>query len=289
MMGLGTSYGMSLESEKFQIVASIVLFNHSHAQLEDTLSSLLRETCVEKIVLVDNGGSPWAAELNDPRICYIATEQNKGFGYGHNLAMEQYLEKSDYFLICNPDVSFAQGELERLYHFARDGRHQFVSPRIYYDDGRLQYSCRLLPKPANLFLRRFFPRLGAKLDVTYEVQYADYNQSFSVPSVSGCFMLMDSILMKKLGGFDERYFMYLEDVDLCRRALPLTDILFYPGATIIHSFGKGSYKNVNLFCYHVRSAILYFNKWGWFFDKQRALTNQRCLKNIPMNPSVKER
>lgn len=280
---------MSLKSEKYQIVASIVLYNHSYAQLEDTLSSLLHEACVEQIVLVDNGNSAWVALLENPRISYIVADQNKGFGYGHNLAMTHFLERCDYFLICNPDVSFAQGELERLYNFARDGRHQFVSPRIYYTDGRLQYSCRLLPTPTNLFLRRFFPRWGAKLDITYEIQSADFSETFSVPSVSGCFMLMDSDLLKKLGGFDERYFMYLEDVDLCRRALPFTDILFYSGATIIHVFSKGSYKSLNLFIYHIKSAISYFNKWGWFCDRERVVANQKCLKAIPMTSPVEKR
>ncbi|HGM5488623.1 TPA: glycosyltransferase family 2 protein [Serratia fonticola] len=280
---------MSLESEKYQVVVSIVLYNHSYAQLEETLSSLLRETCVEKIVLVDNGGSIWAASLNNPRITYIASRQNKGFGYGHNLAMQHFLDKCDYYLICNPDISFDQGELESLYHFARDGGHQFVSPRIYYKDGRVQYSCRLLPTPANLFLRRFFPRWGAKLDITYELQNADFSQSFSVPSVSGCFMLLQADLLKRLGGFDERYFMYLEDVDLCRRALSLSKIIFYPGATITHVFGKGSYKSLNLFSYHIKSAVSYFNKWGWFCDRERVIANQKCLKTIPMTSPAEKR
>lgn len=280
---------MHLESDRYQVVASIVLFNHSSSQLEDTLKSLLSEDCVEKIVLVDNGGASWAASLDNPRISYIRSEQNNGFGHGHNLAMARFLDKCDYFLICNPDISFVQGALERLYHFARDGKHQFVSPRIYYSDGRLQYSCRLLPTPANLFLRRFFPSWAAKLDVTYEIQRADYTQSFSVPTVSGCFMLMSSNLLKTLGGFDERYFMYLEDVDLCRRALPLTEILFYPGSTITHVFGKGSYKNLNLFTYHIKSTISYFNKWGWFCDRERSITNQKCLKTIPMTSAAEKR
>ncbi|OMQ23054.1 glycosyl transferase [Serratia oryzae] len=280
---------MSLESKQYQIVASIVLFNHSYAQLEDTLSSLLSEPCVEKIVLVDNGGAEWAATLNNPRISYLSLGQNKGFGCGHNFAMKHYLDKCSYFLICNPDISFAKGELERLYHFARDGKHKFVSPRIHYSDGRFQYSCRLLPTPANLFLRRFAPRWGAKLDVIYELHHADYTQSFSIPSVSGCFMLMDSQLLKQLNGFDERYFMYSEDIDLCRRALPLTEILFYPDATITHAFSKGSYKSLNLLIYHIKSVISYFNKWGWFFDRERVLANQKCLKTIPMTSPTEKR
>ncbi|CAI0955687.1 dTDP-Rha:alpha-D-GlcNAc-pyrophosphate polyprenol, alpha-3-L-rhamnosyltransferase [Serratia proteamaculans] len=273
---------MSVEQERFQIVASIVLFNHSYEQVEDTLTSLLNEKCVGKIVLINNGGSDWAASLGNERISYIHSAVNGGFGHGHNLSMKRYLDSCDYFLICNPDISFDVGALAQLHHFACEGGHQFVSPHIRYSDGRFQYSCRLLPTPANLFLRRFLPKWGARIDVDYELQNADYDKIFAVPSVSGCFMLLKSELLSQLGGFDERYFMYLEDVDLCRRALPHTDIIYFSGSTITHVFGKGSYESLVLLGHHVRSAVAYFNKWGWFCDRQRRHYNQHCLKSIPM-------
>lgn len=273
---------MAVVKEKYQIVASIVLFNHSYTQVAATLTSLLAERSVDKIVLVNNGGADWAGSLSNDRICYINSGCNGGFGHGHNLAMKEYLAQCDYFLICNPDISFEAGALGRLYQFASEGGHQFVSPRIQYGDGRFQYSCRLLPTPANLLLRRFLPRLGAKMDVSYELQMADYQSTFSVPTVSGCFMLIASPLLRALEGFDERYFMYMEDVDLCRRALPHTEIVYFSGATITHFFGKGSYESVSLLGHHIRSAMSYFNKWGWFFDRNRTVINQRCLKSIPM-------
>ncbi|HBK4793432.1 TPA: glycosyltransferase [Serratia marcescens] len=278
---------MAVDQEKsqFQIVASIVLYNHSYEQVVGTLTSLLAERCVEKIVLVNNGGADWADALENDRISYISAEGNGGFGHGHNLAMSRYLDSCEYFLICNPDISFEMGALASLYRFASEGKHQFVSPRIHYSDGRFQYSCRLLPTPANLLLRRFLPKWGAKMDIDYELQHADYEKNFAVPSVSGCFMLMKSELLARLEGFDERYFMYLEDVDLCRRALELTDIMYYSGTTITHVFGKGSYKSLTLLGYHMRSAILYFNKWGWFFDRERCRYNQRYLNSIPMASS----
>ncbi|MCP1104978.1 glycosyltransferase [Serratia nevei] len=277
---------MAVVKEKYQIVASIVLFNHSYAQVAATLTSLLAEHCVDKIVLVDNGGAGWAASLCNDRICYINSGYNGGFGHGHNLAMKECLDQCDYFLICNPDISFETGSLARLHQFACEGGHQFVSPRIHYSDGRFQHSCRLLPAPANLLLRRFFPRLGAKMDVSYELHMADYKQTFSVPTVSGCFMLIASPLLKKLGGFDESYFMYMEDIDLCRRALSHTEIVYFSGATITHVFGKGSYENAALLRHHIRSAMTYFNKWGWFFDRRRTVINRGCLKNIPMTSPV---
>ncbi|MGK5922051.1 glycosyltransferase family 2 protein, partial [Klebsiella pneumoniae] len=88
-------------------------------------------------------------------------------------------------------------------------------------------------------------------------------------------------ITQKLNGFDERYFMYLEDVDLCRRALQLTKIYYCPETTIVHVFNKGSYKSKLLLWYHIRSAITYFNKWGWFFDKKRYAYNESALRNIP--------
>ncbi|CAI0798086.1 dTDP-Rha:alpha-D-GlcNAc-pyrophosphate polyprenol, alpha-3-L-rhamnosyltransferase [Serratia grimesii] len=273
---------MAVEQEKFQIVASIVLFNHSYEQVEETLTSLLNEQCVGKIVLVNNGGADWAASLGNDRIGYIHSTINGGFGHAHNLCMSSYLDRCDYFLICNPDISFEAGALARLYNFAHKEGHQFVSPRIRYSDGRFQHSCRLLPTPANLFLRRFLPKWGSKMDVAYELHQADYEQTFAVPSVSGCFMLLKSTLLGQLGGFDERYFMYMEDVDLCRRALKLTDIVYFSGTTITHVFGKGSYKSLTLLGYHMHSAILYFNKWGWIFDRERCHYNQKYLKTIPI-------
>ncbi|MEB7584256.1 glycosyltransferase [Serratia rubidaea] len=273
---------MAVEQKKFKIVASIVLYHHSYAQVENTLISLLNEQSVDRIILVDNGGSEWVSSLDNDRIDYISCGENTGFGHGHNLAMAQYLTDCHYFLICNPDISFSPTSLEGLYRFAYEGQHQFVAPRIHYTCGRFQYSCRLLPTPANLLLRRFVPKLGAKMDINYELQRADYTQTFAVPSVSGCFMLIKSELLETLKGFDERYFMYLEDVDLCRRASQLTDIYYFSGATVTHVFGKGSYKNLTMLRYHVRSAISYFNKWGWLFDKDRRHYNQRYLKSIPM-------
>ncbi|EMF03850.1 glycosyltransferase [Serratia marcescens] len=273
---------MAVVKEKYQIVASIVLFNHSYAQVAATLTSLLAECCVDKIVLVDNGGAGWAASLCNDRICYINSGCNGGFGRGHNLAMREYLDQCDYFLICNPDISFEAGSLVCLHQFAYEGGHQFVSPRIHYSDGRFQYSCRLLPTPANLLLRRFLPRLSAQMDMSYELHMADYKKVFSVPTVSGCFMLIASPLLKRLGGFDERYFMYMEDIDLCRRALSHTEIVYFSGATITHVFGKGSYENVALLGHHIRSAFTYFNKWGWFFDRDRKKINMLCLRSIPM-------
>ncbi|HEE3897029.1 TPA: glycosyltransferase family 2 protein [Klebsiella pneumoniae] len=272
---------MTYKAMKPKVIASIVLFNHSYDDIKDTLLSLCHEESVEKIIFVDNGGCQWAASLNEPKVSYIKSPRNCGFGAGHNLAIKASSDFDGYFLICNPDISFDKQSLDKLVSFAWINEYNFVSPQIIYKNGERQYSCRLLPTPSNLFLRRFLPTTAIKYDATYELKDAEYDKVFSPPSVSGCFMLLTNVLLQKLNGFDERYFMYLEDVDLCRRALQLTKIYYCRETTIVHVFNKGSYKSKLLLWYHIRSAITYFNKWGWFFDKKRYAYNESALRNIP--------
>ena len=85
-------------------------------------------------------------------------------------------------------------------------------------------------------------------------------------------------MLKEIGGFDKRYFMYMEDYDLCRRIGQKYRTVFYPKAEIIHEHGKASYRSRKMMLLHVSSAIKYFNKWGWFFDKERKEKNRECIK-----------
>lgn len=101
-----------------------------------------------------------------------------------------------------------------------------------------------------------------------------------VPYLSGCFMFIRTKVLEKVGLFDERFFMYLEDTDLSRRIHKISKTIYYPYVHIYHEYGKGSYKNLKLLKYHIDSAIKYFNKWGWFFDKERDFINKTTLKKL---------
>ena len=72
--------------------------------------------------------------------------------------------------------------------------------------------------------------------------------------------------------------MYMEDYDLCRRIGQKYKVIFYPEVEIIHKHGKASYKTRKMMMAHINSAIKYFNKWGWFFDKERKIRNKKCIK-----------
>ena len=86
--------------------------------------------------------------------------------------------------------------------------------------------------------------------------------------------------LKDVGLFDERYFMYPEDLDLTRRINENYKTMFYPKAKVVHNHAKESYKSFKMLKIHTINMIKYFNKWGWFYDNKRTKTNKRILKQL---------
>ncbi len=165
-----------------------------------------------------------------------------------------------------------------------------VMPKVLYPDGSNQYLCRLLPSPVDLILRRFFPFLNGilkKRNELYELRFFDYNRIIEIPWLSGCFMFVRVEVFKRVGFFDEMYFIYLEDVDISRRISSFYKTVYFPYSVVYHEHGKGSYKYSKLFYHHISSAIKYFNKWGWINDRERKETNERALENIKKAEHIK--
>jgi GT2 family glycosyltransferase len=265
----------------FDISASIVLFKNAPEVLTPAIDSFLNTNLRIKLYLVDN--SPTDALRNistDPRIEYIFTGSNLGFGKAHNIAMKRALEESSYHLVLNPDIYFEGGVLESLYAYmeAHPDTGQMM-PKILYPDKTVQHLCKLLPSPVDLFLRRFFPWFpGAEArNRQYELTDSGYDKIMNIPYLSGCFMFLRTSVLKEIGLFDERIFMYIEDTDLTRRIHLRYKTLFYPEAVVYHHYSKGSYKSFKLMMYNVHGASVYFMKWGWFFDRQRREINKKVI------------
>ncbi|MDU6157355.1 glycosyltransferase [Acinetobacter pittii] len=261
-------------------IASIVLYKHSYAELKATLDSLFATPSIEKVILVDNHSSNWAATFQHPKVVYEKSEGNFGFGYGHNVAIRKYAPKSDYFLICNPDIYFDAEQFAQLLDFAQSRPEGLFLPKIVYDTGEDQHGARLIPTPLNLFARRFSPSFAKKLDQQYLLKDYSLNQPYFVPYLSGCFMLFDAAKLLAINGFDERFFMYMEDVDISRRCAEQFGAMYYPLAQVVHVHEQASYKNKQLLKAHLKSAIQYFNKWGWIYDMGRSRLNAKCLNQF---------
>ena len=262
---------------------SIVLFNSDITQITNLIKILQANRSFNKIYLVDN--SPSRNNLfNVSNENYIYTGKNIGYGAGHNIAIKKTIDEGvKYHLVLNPDVYFDESTICKIVKFIDSNENiGLLMPKIVYPDGKIQHLCKLLAAPLDLFGRRFIPfkKFVAKRNYKYELLFTGYDKTMQVPSLSGCFMFMRTEVLKNVGGFDERFFMYCEDVDLSRRIGQIAKTVFYPEVEVIHNYEKGSYKNLKLLKYHILSAIKYFNKWGWIFDNERKKINKRTLFNL---------
>lgn len=267
------------------ITGSIVLFHNSKDDLIKVINSFLGSDQNVMLFLIDNSSNNELSFLSkDRRVHYIFNNDNLGFGKAHNIAFEEaYRLNSSYHVLLNPDVFFDSKILRTLLDKSqKDQSIGLLSPKIIYPNGDTQYLCKLIPNPIDLIIRRFTPieSIKNRLENKYELRFFNYNEEADIPILSGCFMFIKTEVLKQIEGFDERYFMYLEDVDLCRRVGKISKVVFYPEVEVVHNYEKGSYKNKRLLLYHIKSAIKYFNKWGWFFDSKRKEINTRTMKKL---------
>ncbi len=263
------------------ITASIVTFHNSPELINRAIESFLNTNLPVKIYICDNSATDALKNqlLKDERLEYRFNNANLGFGKAHNLILDEVKNLSTYHVILNPDVEYANKNLlNKLVNFAQDDENiGAIMPKVVYPDGSTQLLAKLLPSPVDLIARRFLPFLANK---NFDLAYTQYKFTMDVPFISGCFMFVKTAVIKEVGGFDDRFFMYCEDIDLSRRIGEKYRTVFYPEVHIVHHYAKGSYKNKNLLKIHIQSAFRYFNKWGWFFDAQRKTTNKRALELI---------
>jgi GT2 family glycosyltransferase len=185
--------------------------------------------------------------------------------------------------VLNPDIHFASDILAILLGFMEQQRDiGMLAPRVHYPDGRLQPLCKLLPVPLDLAIRRFCPGFHRRSgrQARYELHASGYDKVMEVPALSGCFLLIRVETLLRTGLFDERFFLYFEDVDLSRRVGSVARTVFFPSVSIVHDYAKGSYRDWRLFWHHLVSAVRYFNKWGWLRDSERDRVNARALRAL---------
>lgn len=269
------------------ISVSIVLYNHSFEDIANLIQTLCRDRNIETIYLIDNSSSKILTNIPEnvnSKIEYVFGQGNIGFGAGHNIGIQRSIVKGvNYHLIVNPDIIMEDGTLSELLAFMED-HHEIglVMPNIKYPDGQTQHLCKLLATPIDLIGRRFIPfkKWNEERNIRYELRFTNYDRIMQIPSLSGCFMLVRTTILERVNGFDERFFLYCEDFDLCRRIGKVSQTVFNPEVSVTHNYEKGSYKSKRLLFLHIISAIKYFNKWGWFFDRDRRIINEQTLNNL---------
>lgn len=273
--------------ENIEILSvSIVTYLNSYTQLKKAIDSFIHSKFLKKLYIVDNSPNILLKELEQiPKVEYIKTSDNIGFGAAHNIALKSTIEEGiKYHIVLNPDVFFDQSIIDKLTHYMEENPMiGNIMPNILYPNHSIQYLCKLLPTPYDWIGRRFNPikKMVNRRNELFELRFTKYNQIMEVPYLSGCFMYLRTESLKHIGLFDENIFMYGEETDLCRRLIAGGyKTVFYPEVSITHEFQKGSHKSWRLTCIGIKSAIYYFNKWGWFFDKERTRINKETLRKL---------
>ena len=137
-------------------------------------------------------------------------------------------------------------------------------------DGSIQYLVRQKLDVFDYMLRfvpiQFIKNIFDKRLAYYECRDLPEDRTSHIKMGSGCFMVIDVDKYRQIQGFDERFFMYFEDNDLCLRfGQKGYKILYTPFETVTHLYEKGAHKNIKLFRIFMQSMFRFFNKWGWRF------------------------
>lgn len=254
---------------------AIVTFNSGHI-IQEALTSIIQHLPANisaSIILIDNHSKDktkkilrdYATSYNN--ISLINNPSNIGFARAHNIAI--YYADSRYHVICNPDIILENDVFTPLIRFMdKNTDIGIVCPRYQFRNGELQPLNRRYPSILDFILRRFLPQklqslFQERLD-SYVMLDIGYDCSYDVPFVSGAFMFCRTEILKKIKGFDERYFLYLEDADLSRKVQQHGyRTVYYPHAVLTHGYERLAHKNWHASLVFIHSAIKYFNKWGY--------------------------
>ena len=224
----------------------IISYNTRDLTLACLASVYAQTDCVTfEVIVVDNASTDGSAEAiaeKYPQVRLIRRTDNLGFAGGNNLAARE--ARGEFLLLLNPDTVVLERAIEKVVAFARGRRDAgIVGGRTFFPDGSLNYtSCHGRPTPWSLLcmgtgistiLR------GSRLFDPESLGGWERDSVREVDAVTGCFLLIRRPLWQELGGFDEQFFMYGEETDLCLRAWKAGHrSLICPDATLIHYGGK---------------------------------------------------
>lgn len=272
---------------------SVVLFRPDPAELADFLGSLAVAAAqltaaagvTTRLWLIDNGfpvgggpGDPPACDADAVRarlgdaiadVRALRGHGNVGYGVGHNLALTDDGDPADYHLIANSDLLLDPDALTLAAAYL--DAHPTVgllTPRVVNRAGAQEFTCKRAPAALDLLLRGFAPagvkRLFHARLARYEMRDVTLDQPrHDIELATGAFMFFRGATLRRLGGFDPRFFLYFEDFDLSKRAAALGQVAYVPAVRVTHFGGHAGRKGWRHRRMFIASMIQYFNKHGW--------------------------
>lgn len=260
---------------------SVIIVNYNHKYFPKLAVEALEKSKGDfdmEIIVVDNASSdPESTDFlkkahEDKRLKLIALSKNVGFGKGNNVGAD--MAEGDFIFIHNPDVQVEENSIQQMIQYL--GKHEdigILGPQLVYSSGKVQESCRRHMSFFDLVLNRtFLGRLPVfrKRVQQYLMDDFDHSKIQDVDLLTGAAMMIPRSVWDEVGGFDERYFLFMEDFDLCREVKKHGyRVVYYPEAKLEHyqkrlSQGESFFRTLRkkVFWLHVSSAMKYFWKWS---------------------------
>lgn len=203
---------------------------------------------------------------------FITSRCNLGYARAFHEALSAYAAQAPlpaWVGVLNTDLSWQPGSFERMLGWLHQEPDVVLAvPRIVDPSGQLQQLCKRDPTLLSLASRRFIPqwlkpRWLRRYDSYHLMEDKSLDRVFDVPYLSGCCMLIKRAALDASGGFDQRFFLYLEDADISRTLRHYGRCVHLPFATITHAWGRGNHRSLWLTLVNFHSAWIYFCKWGW--------------------------
>lgn len=250
-----------------RLSASVVIYGGA-AEARRCLFSLKRETCGGlDLYLIDNVSPDGALEQLQreglPEGTHVLPlEKNLGYGGGHNAALP--LLDSQYHAVVNPDIELDADAIGAMAAWMDEHPDVAITtPRLLFPDGREQHIAKRRPALLPLIARQLPLPFLKKYEAHYLMLDEDLSHPTDVEFCSGSFFVIRTDLYKAMGGFDEGYFMYVEDADITQKALQHGRAVFLPQVTVTHVWHRAAHRKLRQFFWQLRSMMRYFRKWGF--------------------------
>ncbi|OGC74296.1 MAG: hypothetical protein A2145_04770 [candidate division Zixibacteria bacterium RBG_16_40_9] len=240
----------------------IVTWN-SQATIRDCLDSI-NKNCQNlslEVLVWDNASADETAKIiktEFPQVKLSQSQQNLGFAKGNNCLVDE--ANSEFILFLNPDTLIMNDSIERMLEYIKDSKTVVaLGPKLLYPDNSFQLSYAKFPNLWTEFFTKIYQRSAhQKRSLILKFIAKNSSKTKEVDWISGACLLTRRKVLQELGGFDENFFLYFEDADLCCRLKSKGQIVYYPEANVMHLVGIST-KSQNLKTgYHYRKSQLYY-------------------------------
>ena len=232
------------------ITLSVV--SHGQNALVNQLLGDIEKLCADRVALVVTENVPDNTAISTALpFEHIANAQVKGFGANHNAAFQHC--RTPYYCVLNPDIRLPADPFPPLVQALADERVAVAGPLVRHPDGGIEDSARRFPTAASLLKKAFVDRRQPDYPTDRGAQDVDW--------VAGMFMLFRAGDYRAVGGFDEGYFLYYEDVDLCQRLRSSgRSVRYVPAAEAVHDARRGSRRNARLALHHLSGIVRFLSR-----------------------------